>query len=215
MKPQMWDNIWQFLGIATAGSLLWLAIIFFLAMLGEMGLPGTCPILETLLIFTGFQIALGAYVVASIPFLVIACAGRLCGSTSAYWLSSSLGNSVIDKFGRRIRITRERLDWVSQKLQSFALPAIITVRFVPGLTVISTVACGLSRISYRKLFTAVAIQVLVWEAIFVALGALGGKVSGSFSPQIQPILLSIWIAVIIAVALASGYFVFRRARNTQ
>jgi len=77
---------------------------FFLAMLGEMGLLGTCPILEGLLVFTGFQIALGAYVVASIPFLVIACAGRLCGFTSAYWISSPLGDTIIDKFGRHIQI---------------------------------------------------------------------------------------------------------------
>lgn len=211
----MWENVWQFLSIATAGSLLWLAIIFFLAMLGEMGLPGTCPILEGLLIFTGFQIALGVYVVASIPFLVIACAGRLCGSTSAYWLSSSLGDKIIDKFGRRIRITRERLEWVKQKLQSFALPTIITVRFIPGFTVISTVYCGVAGIPYKKLFTAVGIQVLAWEAIFLILGALGGKVSGSFNPQIQPILLAVWIAVIITVALTLGYFAFRRVRNTQ
>lgn len=211
----MWENVQQFLTMATAGSLLWLAIIFLLALLGEMGLPGTCPILEGLLLFTGFQIALGAYIVAAIPFLVIACVGRLCGSTSTYWLSSSLGNSAIDKFGGRIRITRERLDWVARKLRSFTLPTIITVRFVPGFTVISTVACGVTRIPYKKLIAAVAIQVLAWEAIFLGLGALGGKVSGSFSPQIQPILLAIWIAVIITVALTLGYFGFRRARNTQ
>ena len=211
----MWDQLWQFLSIATTGSLLWLAIIFLLAMLGEMGLPVTCPILESLLLFTGFQIALGAYIVASIPFLVIALAGRLCGSTSTYWLSSSLGTRIVDKFGKRIRITRERLEWVRQKLQSFALPTIISVRFVPGFTVLSTIACGLSRIPYRKLFAAVAIQVVAWEAIFLTLGALGGKVSGSFNPQIQPILLVIWIAVIITVALTMGYFVLRRVKTRQ
>lgn len=211
----MWDNLWQFLSIATTGSLLWLAIIFLLAMLGEMGLPVTCPILESLLLFTGFQIALGAYIVASIPFLVIALAGRLCGSTSTYWLSSSLGTRIVDKFGKRIRITRERLEWVRQRLQSFTLPTIISVRFVPGFTVLSTIVCGLSRIPYRKLLAAVAIQVVAWEAIFLTLGALGGKVSGSFNPQIQPILLVIWIAVIITVALTLGYFALRRVKTRQ
>jgi len=184
-------------------------------MLGEMGLPATCPILESLLLFTGFQIALGAYIVASIPFLVIACAGRLCGSTSTYWLSSSLGTRIVDRFGRRIRITRERLEWVRQRLQSFALPTIITVRFVPGFTVLSTVACGVSKIPYKKLLAAVAIQVVAWEAIFLTLGALGGKVSGSLDPQIQPVLLVIWIAVMVTVALALGYFVLRRVRTRQ
>jgi len=211
----MWDHLWQFLSIATTGSLLWLAIIFLLAMLGEMGLPATCPILESLLLFTGFQIALGTYIVASIPFLVIAYAGRLCGSTSTYWLSSSLGDTIVDKFGKRIRITRERLEWVRQRLHSFALPTIITVRFVPGFTVLTTVACGVSKIPYKKLLAAVAIQVVAWEAIFLTLGALGGKVSGSLDPQIQPVLLVIWIAVMITVALTLGYFALRRVRTRQ
>ncbi len=211
----MWDNIWQFLVIATTGSLLWLAIIFLVALLGEMGLPGTCPILESLLVFTGFQIAQGAFIVASIPFLAIAYAGRLCGSTSAYWLSSALGDRGIDKFGRRIRITRERLHRVRQKLESFAVPTIITARFVPGFTVVSTIVCGVSGIPYKKLLAAVAIQVLAWEAIFLAFGALGGKVSSSLNPETQPAVVLIWMTITVAVAATLGYFIFRRLRNRQ
>jgi membrane protein DedA with SNARE-associated domain len=209
----MLGNIWQILGMVTAGGLLWLSIIFFLAMLGEMGLPVTCPVLESLLIFTGFQVAHGAYFVASLPFLAIAGTGRLCGSTSTYWLSSSLGSTIVDKFGRHIRITRERLDWVRQKLGSFTLSTIITARFLPGFTIASSIACGVSRIHYKNFFTAVTLHVLAWEAIFLTMGALGGRVSKSFSPESYPTLLVVWIVVAIIIAAAVGYFLSRRIRS--
>jgi len=67
----------------------------------------------------------------------------------------------------------------------------------------------------KKLFAAVDIQVLAWEAIFLTLGALGGKVSSSFAPHIQPVLLAVWIAAIITAALTVGYLAFRRVKKAR
>lgn len=211
----MLENVWQILGMVTAGSLLGLGIVFLVAMLGELGLPATCPILEGLLIFTGFEIAHGGYIIASVPFLAVACVGRLCGSTSLYQLSSSLGNTVIDKFGKRIRITRERIDLVKQKLGSLAIPSIVVARFIPGFTIASSITCGISKIGHKHFFTAVIAHVLAWEAIFLAIGALGGKVSKSFNPELYPTVLVIWIVVMVVVGIVVGYFAFRRIRTNK
>ena len=211
----MWNNMLQIFGMVTAGSLLGLGIVFLLAMLGELGLPATCPVLEGLLIFTGFEIAHGGYIVAAVPFLAVACVGRLCGSTSLYQLSSSLGSTIIDRFGKRIRITRERLDLVRQKLGSLAIPSIVVARFIPGFTIASTITCGISKIGHKHFFTAVVIQVLTWEAIFLAIGALGNRVSMSFNPQLYPTVLVIWIVVMVIVGIAVGYFAFRRIRTNK
>jgi membrane protein DedA with SNARE-associated domain len=212
----MWENIWQILSMVATGGLLWLGIIFLLALLGELGLPATCPVLETLLIFTGFQIAHSGAVMASVPFLAVACTGRLCGSTSSYYLSRSLGTVIIDKFGKYIHITQDRINSMAQKLRSFSVPAIITARFVPGFSVASSVACGISRIRYKYFFTGTAIHLLAWEAIFLALGALGGKVAAEFfSPQHYPVVLIIWIVVMVIVGTIVGYLAFRRTRNSN
>ena len=211
----MWDSIWQIIGIVTVGSLLGLGIAFLLAMLGELGVPATCPILEGLLIFTGFQIAHSGYVIASVPFLAVICAGRLCGSSSLYQLSSSMGNTIIDKLGKRIRITRERLDLVKHKLGSLAVPSIIVVRFIPGFTIATSITCGISKIGYKHFSAAVVAQVLAWEAIFLAIGILGGKLAKSFNPQSQPIVLVIWISVMVIAGAVIGYFAFRRIKSSD
>jgi len=201
--------------MVTAGSLLWLGIIFVLAVLMEVGLPVTSPIFEGLLIFTGFQVVDTGYIAAALPFLAVAMVGRLCGSMVSYRLSSSLGNTVINRIGKHIRVTQERIDLVKQRLGTLAIPSIIVARFTPGFGLISNIASGISRISYRRFLTAVLIHVLAWEAIFLALGALGGKVSKSFNPQLYPTVLVVWIVVMVVVGIAVSYFAFRRIRTSK
>lgn len=210
----MANTIWQILAAVTAGGLLWLGIVFSLAALGELGLPVTSPILESMLLFTGFQIVHSGYFIASVPFLAIAGIGRLCGSTSAYQLSSSFGGTIIDKFGKYVRITPERLALGRQKLGSLAIPSIIAARFTPGFSVISTIACGIAKIGHKHFFIAVMAHVLLWEMLFLALGALGGRVSKFFNPQLYPNILIIWIVVMITVGAIVGYVTFRRIKNT-
>jgi len=211
----MWDNIWQILGMVTAGSLSWLGIIFLLAVLMEIGLPATSPIFEALLIFTGFQFVHGGYIVAALPFLAVAIAGRILGSMASYRLSSSLGNTIVNRIGKRIRITQERIDLAKERLGTLAIPSIIVARFTPGFALVSNIASGMSRIGYKRFLTAVLIHVLAWEAIFLALGALGGKVSKSFNPQLHPTVLVIWIVVMVIVGIAVSYFAFRRIRTSK
>jgi membrane protein DedA with SNARE-associated domain len=134
---------------------------------------------------------------------------------ASYRLSSSLGNTVINRIGKHIRVTQERIDLVKQRLGTLAIPSIIVARFTPGFGLVSNIASGISRISHKRFLTAVLIHVLAWEAIFLALGALGGKVSKSFNPQFYPTVLVVWIVVMVIVGIVVSYFVFRRIRTTK
>lgn len=211
----MLNNIWQILGMVTAGSLLWLGAIFVLAVLMEIGLPATSPVFEGLLIFTGFEVIRTGYVAAALPFLAVAMVGRLCGSVASYRLSSSLGNRVMNKIGRHIRMTEERIDLLKQRLGGLAIPGIVVARFTPGFGLVSNIASGMSRIGYRRFLTAVLIHVLAWEAVFLTLGVVGGKVSKSFSPQLYPTVLVVWIVVMVIVGAAVSYLAFRRIRASK
>jgi membrane protein DedA with SNARE-associated domain len=211
----MWQSVVQVLGAVTAGSLLWLAVIFLLAMLTEMGVP-TFPIIEGLIVFVGFQITHGACSIANIaPFLVLAPAGRLCGSTSTYWLSHSFGDKLIDRFGERIRITRERLEKTRQKVGKVALPSLIAARLTPGLGILASVTYGTSRVRFRYFFIGVLIQLLIWEGIFLALGALGGGISSLLAPQFRPLFITILVAIVFTIGTAVWFFLFRQSKKEQ
>ncbi len=211
----MWQSIMQILGTITAGSILWLVIIFLLAMITEMGMP-TFPIIEGLLVFAGFKIVHEACSIASLaPFLILAPTGRLCGSTSTYWLSHSLGDKLIDKFGRRIRFTRERLEKTKQRLTRMALPNIIMARLIPGLGILASITYGASHIQFRRFITGVLIQLIIWEAIFLALGALGGGIAFLFAPEFRPLFITIIVVAVAGMGTAVWYFVFRQTGEEQ
>ena len=141
--------------------------------------------------------------------------GRLCGSMVSYRLASRLGNAVINRIGKHIRVTQERIDLVKRKLGTLAVPGLIVARFTPGLGLVSNIASGTCRIGYKKFLTAVLIHVLAWEAIFLALGALGGGVSRAFNPQLNPAVLIVWIVVMVIVGIVVSYFAFRRIRTDK
>lgn len=211
----MLETIWQVLNAFTMGSLLWLIIVLLLAVLGELGLPATSPILEGLLVFSGFQIVHGTGIVAAIPFLAVVWIGRLAGSSSTYWLSSSRGNALIDKFGRRIRLTQERLGQITRRIETVTLPSVIIARFIPGFSLATSVACGISRINYKKFLIGVTAHIMLWEAIFLSLGAFGGRMSAFFDPQSHPLILVIWIVVSVVIGAIVTFFVFRRIRQKE
>jgi len=211
----MWQDVVQILGTVTAGSLLGLAIIFLLAMLTEMGLP-TYPLIEGLIVFAGFQIVHGTGSTSSLaPFLIVAPAGRLCGSTSTYWFSHSFGDRLVDKFGQRIRITRERLEKTRQKIAKFALPNLIMARLTPGLGVLASVTYGTTRIRFRYFFIGVLIQLLIWEGIYLALGAFGGGLSKLLAPEFRPLFITSLVIAVVGIGTLAWYFFFRQTRKEQ
>jgi len=211
----MWQDVVQILGTVTAGSLLGLAIIFLLAMVTEMGLP-TYPVVEGLIVFAGFQIIHGTGNTSSlVPFLIVAPVGRLCGSTSTYWFSHSFGDRLVGKFGQRIRITRERLEKTRQKITRFALPNLIMARLTPGLGVLASVTYGTTRIRFRYFFIGVLIQLLIWEGIYLALGAFGGGLSKLLAPEFRPLFITALVIAVVGIGTVAWYFFFRQTRKEQ
>ena len=211
----MLTELLEILNTLTTGSALWNGVIFLLAALGELGLPATCPILESLLIFTGFQITHHEEILAAIPFLLIAFAGRLCGATALYWISFRMGDTIVNKFGGRIGITQERIEQAKHKMKSFTIPAIIVARFTPGLNILSSVVCGISRIDFRKFLVAVIIQLIIWETIFLSIGAIGSRLSDSQDAEFAVVLTLIWIGIAITAGIVMAVIAHRRIKKSQ
>jgi len=208
----MADTIWSLLDSVAAGGATWLLVILALAFLGELGLPLTCPFLESVLVFTGFQIVHGALSAASLPFLMVANAGRLLGSTSAYQLSLSAGTRLLERWGAPLRITPGRIQLLKERLSTVLVPTIILARFTPGFSIATSFLCGTLRISRRQFGRAVAGQLLIWEAAFIAAGALGGLASRSIDPSAYPRVLPLIIAVAISAGALGAYVVFHKTR---
>jgi membrane protein DedA with SNARE-associated domain len=207
------ETLWDLLNSLAAGGAMWLAAILALALLGELGLPFTCPIIESLLVFAGFRLMHGTALATVAPFLLIAYAGRLLGSASAYHLSSRLGPDLLQRHVRWLRVTPERLEELRLRLSSLVTPTIVLARFTPGLTVLTTMACGISHMRKGQFLKAVAGQLVAWEVAFLTAGALGGLAVRSIDPSTYPKAVAIIIGVSISVSALGSYTVFNLARR--
>jgi membrane protein DedA with SNARE-associated domain len=205
--------IWDVLDSVATGGILWLSFILVLAFLGELGLPFTAPVLESLLVYTGFRMAGGAALIVSAPFLAFAFVGRLIGSHSAYQLSRRLGLPLIERFGHRLGVTPRRVATLKHRLTGVLTPTIILARFTPGFSVLTTIVCGASRVRRGQFVAAVIGQLFVWEAAFLGAGAVAGLASRSLSPDTYPHVLIVTICIAITLGTVAGYVVFQRVKS--
>ena len=209
----MADAVWNLLNSLAVGGAIWLAAILVFALLGELGLPFTCPVIESLLVFTGFQLAHGGVFIAVVPFLAVAYAGRFLGSTSAYHLSARVGTDLLLRYGRWIRVTPERIEQIRSRLSTLVVPTIVLARFTPGLTVLTSFVCGVSSMRTGQFLKAVAGQLVAWEVAFLTAGALGGLAVRSIDPSAYPKAVLFIIGISISLGALGSYVVFQVTRN--
>ncbi len=201
---------WNILDSVTTGGILWLSLVLIIAFVGEVGLPFTAPVLESLLIYTGFHLAGGAMLTATAPFLTAVFMGRLAGTLCGYQLSKRLGRPFIGRFGQRLGITMHRVAMLRQRISELLVPSVILARFTPGLCVLTTIACGVSSVRTTHFLGAVAAQLLIWEAVFLGAGAVARLASQPLDPDSYPKVLLVTVCVAIALGAVARYVAFRR-----
>lgn len=209
----MAETIWGVLNSFAIGGAVWLAIIVVLALLGELGLPFTCPIIEGLLVFTGFQLVHGTLLSSVAPFLIAAYAGRLAGSMSAYHVSERWGTNLLMRHGRLIRVTPDRIEELCVRLSGMMIPAIILARFTPGLTVLTSFVSGISKMRSGQFLKAVAGQLVAWEVAFLVAGAIGGAAIRSIEPATYSRAIALIIGISLSVGIVGGYLVLQFTRR--
>jgi len=204
------ELFWDLLNSASSSGALWLSSIVVLALLGELGLPFTCPIMEGLLVFSGFQLAHGSSFAGVVPFLLAALTGRFLGAVTAYEASGKVGISVMARYGERLKLTPERVVFLRDRLAYLVVPTVILARFTPGFTVLTSFLCGVSGIDRKRFYPSVIGQVLAWEGSFMAAGALGAAASRSIDPTDYPRILAVIIGITLSLSIVVGYAVLRR-----
>ena len=101
----------------------------------------------------------------------------MIGSSFLYFVCRWAGRGLVYRYGRFIRLTPERLDTAEQWLKKHGSRAVFLGRLVPGLRIVTTVACGVLEVPYRVFFPAMSLGALVYIVVYTVLGySLGAPV---------------------------------------
>jgi membrane protein DedA with SNARE-associated domain len=160
---------WTEVGLATSSFLdrhgLLAAFVFLL--IEEAGVPVPVPG-DVLMLVLGVHAREG--IVPVWQAIAVLWLGTMIGSTFLYVASRMAGRSLVYRYGRFIRLTPERLDGTEHWLKEHGSRAVFLGRLVPGLRIVTAVACGVFEVPFRVFLPAMSIGALLYIVVYTLLG---------------------------------------------
>ncbi len=115
-------------------------------------------------------------------------AGTVLGSSVLYVLARRGGRGIVERYGPFIGIGAAQLDRAERQLQRHGAIAVVLGRLLPGLRVLTAIACGIFRVPYRVFLPAMSLGSLIYILGYTMLGYFAGPaVLGLFEALHLPI----------------------------
>jgi membrane protein DedA with SNARE-associated domain len=160
---------WTEVGLATSSFLgrhgLLAAFVFLL--IEEAGVPVPVPG-DVLMLILGVHAREG--IVPLWQAVAVTWLGTMIGSSFLYFASRMAGRTLVYRYGRFIRLTPERLDRAETWLKHHGSRAVFLGRLVPGLRILTAVACGVFEVPFRVFFPAMSLGALLYILVYTLLG---------------------------------------------
>jgi membrane protein DedA with SNARE-associated domain len=176
--------------------------LFSLLMLGIVGLP--IPD-ETLLAFAGYLINKGD--LEMVPTVAVAFLGTICGITVSYGVGRTGGSFLVEKYGRTLHLTPDRITRVHDWLFRTGRWGLTVGYFVPGIRHLTALVAGTTKLRYPVFALFAYMGGFIWSITFITIGYYFGREWLQTSAKVHLILL---IGAGIGILLAALYYCFHR-----
>jgi membrane protein DedA with SNARE-associated domain len=101
-------------------------------------------------------------------------AGTIVGSCFLYYVARRGGRGLVERYGRYIGIRREQLDRAEAQLARHGALAVVLGRLLPGLRVLTAIACGIFRVPFHVFLPAMSLGGLIYIVGYTLLGYYAG-----------------------------------------
>src|ERR1051325_964891 len=160
---------WTEVGLATSSFLdrhgLLAAFVFLL--IEEAGVPVPVPG-DVLMLVLGVHARQG--IVPLWQAVGATWLGTMLGSSFLYFVSRMAGRNLVYRYGRFMRLTPERLDSTERWFNRHGSRAVFLGRLVPGLRIVTAVACGVFEVPFQVFFPAMSLGALLYIMVYTLLG---------------------------------------------
>jgi membrane protein DedA with SNARE-associated domain len=173
--------------------------LFGLLVLGIVGLP--LPD-ETLLTIVGLMIKQGHMNFAS-AFLA-AVLGSWLGISLSYILGRVLGQGIINRFGRLLHLTEEKVLRMEEYMERYGSLMLFFGYFIPGVRHVTALTAGMSQMKYRFFAPFAYGGAVLWAVTFLMLGQVLAPKLHRLEHVLYP--FRYWIILLVAVSLIAPIF---------
>jgi membrane protein DedA with SNARE-associated domain len=169
--------------------------IFFLLILGIVGLPVPD---EWLLVFAGYLAFKN--VLGFVPTLAIAVIGSACGLTVSYVLGRTSGHYFIRRCGRWLSIDEQKLSRAQEWFQKLGRWVLVIGPFIPGVRNLMGYMAGASRLRLDVFARFAYLGALISSTTFVTFGYFAGRHVGWSYARFP--LIAVAVLVMLAISRA-------------
>jgi len=169
--------------------------IFFLLILGIVGLPVPD---EWLLVFAGYLAFKN--VLGFVPTLAIAVIGSACGLTVSYVLGRTSGHYFIRRCGRWLSIDEQKLSRAQEWFHKLGRWVLVIGPFIPGVRNLMGYLAGASRLRLDVFARFAYLGALISSTTFVTFGYFAGRHVGWSYARFP--LIAVAVLVMLAISRA-------------
>jgi membrane protein DedA with SNARE-associated domain len=160
---------------------------------------------ETLVILGGFYARVGDLSLPLVAFVAVV--GAIGGDNLGFWIGRRFGRRFVERHGRRLFVTPERLERVERFYERQGGKTVFLGRFVPFVRSAGFIVAGIGGMPWRRFVGWDLAGAVIWGVANAVLGYLLGASYRDWAPYFGLIVL------VILVFLIGGSTLFRRRRK--
>ena len=145
-------------------------IVFFGVVLGTMGVPFPSA---AILLASGVLVQQGHLNLRGA--IVCGVLGAIVGNQIGYWVGYQAGRPFVLKWGRYVKLTQERLEWVERLFARHGGNAVFAGRFFSVSRLLEALVAGMSRMHWGTFFFYSVLGGAVWATAVVLVGYFFGE----------------------------------------
>lgn len=128
---------------------------------------------EVIMPFASFVVQEGQ--LSFLGIVVIGTLGNLVGSLIAYFVGLKGGRPILEKYGKYILITEDKLDLADDIFNKYGAATVFVGRILPVIRTFISLPAGIVRMDIKKFTLYTALGCLPWTLILAYLGVILGQ----------------------------------------
>ena len=184
-------------------------VVFFGVVLGTMGVPFPSA---AILLASGVLVQQGHLGLRGA--IVFGTLGAIVGNQVGYWVGYQAGRPFVLKWGRHVKLTPERLEWVENLFARHGGKAVFAGRFFSVSRVLEALVAGTSRMHWGTFVVYSILGGVAWATTVILVGYLIGQGWGAAHnwSERSPLLLVLLLLIAPGIYLTYRWVTSHRSR---
>ena len=167
---------------------------------------------ETIVIIGGVYAGLGDLWLPAVA--AVAIVGAVLGDNVGYWIGRRYGRGFLERHGRRLFVTPERLEATERFYQRHGGKTVFLGRFIPVVRSVGFIVAGVSHMPWRRFFAWDLLGATIWAIGHTVIGYALGESYERLERYATPFGLAL-LAILLLLILGSKFLPTRRKMREE